>query len=99
MLHHLVGWIGSESRKHRTRGHWARWLGRTWAHVSYGFRIEPTWLEVNRIGIAMADLPDRFAGFRIVQLSDFHASRHVTSAYLEEAVALAHVQQPDIVVL
>src|SRR5579871_3022378 len=73
MLHHLVGWIGSESRKQRTRGHWARWLGRTWAHVSYGFRVEPTWLEVNRIGIAMADLPDRFAGFRVVQLSDFHA--------------------------
>jgi uncharacterized protein len=99
MLHHLVGWIGSESRKQRTRGHWARMLGRTWAHVSYGYRVEPTWLEVNRMGIAVADLPAAFAGFRIVQLSDFHASRHVTSAYLEEAVALTHAENPDLVVL
>jgi predicted MPP superfamily phosphohydrolase len=95
----LVGWIRSESRKQRTRGHWARWLGRNWARVSYGYRIEPTWLEVNRINIAVADLPPAFAGFRIAQLSDFHASRHVTSAYLEEAIAMAHAEQPDLVVL
>ncbi|CAN5241788.1 hypothetical protein BH10PLA2_BH10PLA2_13900 [soil metagenome] len=80
MLHQLVGWIGSESRKQRSPGHLARWLGRTWAHVSYGYRVEPTWLEVNRMGIAVADLPHAFSGFRIVQLTDFHASRHVTSA-------------------
>ena len=99
MLHHLVGWIRSESRKHRTRGHWARWLGRNWARVSYGYRIEPTWLEVNRINIAVTDLAPAFAGFRIAQLSDFHASKHVTSAYLEEAIAMAHAEKPDVVVL
>ena len=99
MLHHLVRWIRSEARKHRTRGHWARWLGRNWARVSYGYRIEPTWLEVNRISISVADLPPAFAGFRIAQLSDFHASKHVTSAYLEEAIAMAHAEEPDLVVL
>jgi predicted MPP superfamily phosphohydrolase len=99
MLHHLASWIRSESRKHRPRGHWARWLGRNWARVSYGYRIEPTWLEVNRIQIAIADLPSAFTGFRIAQLSDFHAGKHVTSAYLEEAIAMAHAERPDLVVL
>ena len=99
MLHHLVGWIRSESRKDRPRGHWARWLGRNWARVNYGYRIEPTWLEVNRLSIKVTDLPPAFAGFRIAQLSDFHASKHVTSAYLEEAIAMAHAEEPDLVVL
>jgi predicted MPP superfamily phosphohydrolase len=49
--------------------------------------------------ISIADLPAAFAGFRIVQLSDFHASRHVTSAYLEEAVTMTHAERPDVVVL
>jgi predicted MPP superfamily phosphohydrolase len=44
-------------------------------------------------------LPEEFAGFRIVQLSDFHCSRQVTPDYLREAVELAQAQNPDLVVL
>lgn len=99
MIHHLVGWIRSENRKRRSRGHVARWLGRSWARVSYGYRVEPTWLEVNHLAIAIDALPAGFAGMRIAQLSDFHASRMVTQAYLSEAVALAHAEQPDLIVL
>ncbi len=99
MIHRMVGWLRPGTRTHRTRGRWARWIGRNWARVSYGYRIEPTWLELNRWDVPIPSLPAAFAGFRIVQLSDFHCSRKVTPVYLDEAVDLAHDQSPDLVVL
>jgi len=99
MLHQVVGWLRSEARAGRAHGRWAKWIGRSWARVSYGRRIEPTWLELNRHDVLISGLPAAFAGFRIAQLSDFHCSRHVTPAYLTEAVSLAMSQDPDLVVL
>jgi predicted MPP superfamily phosphohydrolase len=98
MLQHLVGWLRAESRA-GSHGRWARWIGRNWARVSYGFRVEPTWLELNHCEVPVADLPEAFAGFRMVQLTDFHCSRQVTPAYLTEAIALAQAQEPDLAVL
>ena len=99
MIQHVVGWLRSKAGAKRSRGHWARWIGRNWARVSYGRDVEPTWLELNEIPIGIADLPPAFAGFRIAHLTDFHCSRKVTAAYLEEAVRLAQEQRPDLVVL
>jgi uncharacterized protein len=99
MIDHVVGWLHSEARQNLKRKRWARWIGRGWARVSYGYRIEPTWLELNRRDVPISGLPGAFAGFRIVQLSDFHCSRKVTSSYLAEAVELAQAQDPDLVVL
>lgn len=99
MLHQLVGWLRAEARAQRGQGRWARLIGRNWARVSYGYRIEPTWLELNQHDIPVAGLDETFRGFRIVQLSDFHCSRQVTPAYLAEAVDLAQAQQPDVAVL
>ncbi len=99
MIQHLVGWLRSEARMGRGRGRWARLIGRNWARVSYGYQVEPTWLELNRYDVPVAGLPDCFAGFRIIQLSDFHCSRQVTPAYLGEAVDLAQAQAPDLIVL
>lgn len=99
MIKHVVGWLRAEAKIKHRRGHWARWIGRNWARVSYGRHVEPTWLELNQIPIEVADLPQPFAGFRIAQLTDFHCSRKVTSAYLNEAVFLAQSQNPDMVVL
>jgi predicted MPP superfamily phosphohydrolase len=99
MLHHLVGWLRAEARAGRARGRWARWIGRNWARVSYGYKVEPTWLELNQCALAIADLPEAFADFRIVQLSDFHCSKQVTPTYLAEAVELAQAQAPDLIVL
>jgi predicted MPP superfamily phosphohydrolase len=99
MLHHLVGWLRAEARAGRRRGRLARWIGRNWARVSYGYRVEPTWLELNRFDLLLADLPPAFDGYRLAHLSDFHASRQVTPAYLGEAVELAQAQRPDLVVL
>ena len=98
MLHDIIHWIRTEAQA-GPRGRLARWIGRNWARVQYALHVEPTWLEVVRHEIPIADLPAGFEGFRIVQLSDFHGSRQVTSAYLDEAVALAQAQRGDLLVL
>jgi predicted MPP superfamily phosphohydrolase len=54
---------------------------------------------LNLSNVHITNLPAAFAGFRIVQLSDLHASRQVTPQYLSEAVDLALSQEPDLVVL
>ena len=99
MFGHFAGWLRSEARLGRSRRRVAHWLGRSWAHLSYGFRVEPTWLELNQCEIPVPDLPAAFGGFRIVQLSDLHCSPRVNGAYLLEAVGLARAQKPDVVVL
>jgi uncharacterized protein len=99
LLHHMVGWLRSEARTGRAHGRWAKWIGRSWARVSYGRRIEPTWLELNHLQVTIDGLLPAFAGFRIVQLSDFHCSRQVTPVFLSEAVDLALEQKPDLAVL
>jgi predicted MPP superfamily phosphohydrolase len=61
--------------------------------------VEPTWLELNHHEVPVADLPAAFAGLRVVHLSDFHCSRHVTPIYLSEAADLAQAQNGDVIVL
>src|SRR5262245_20667048 len=99
VLHRVVNWMRTESRRGPSRGRVARLVGRHLAHFTYARRVEPTWLELNRHDLSLADLPSAFNGFRIVQMSDFHGGKGVTSVYLEEAVALAQAQRGDITVL
>ena len=99
MLKKVVSWLRTEVRKGHTPRRCARWIGRNWARVSYGYGVEPTWLELNRIDVPIDDLPLVFAGYRIAQLSDFHCSRQVTPAYLSEAVAISQAERPDVAVL
>jgi predicted MPP superfamily phosphohydrolase len=99
VLHKLVNWVRNETRKGTDPHHLARWVGRNWARLTYAVHVEPTWLEVNHHPIPIAELPPAFAGLRIVQMSDFHGSKQVTPAYLQEAADLAHHQQPDLIVL
>src|SRR5947209_2937417 len=99
MIKQVAGWWRAEDPREKSRGRWARWIGRNWARFSYGYRVEPTWLELNQFPIGIADLPPAFAGFRIAQLTDFHCSRQVTPAYLQEAVRLAQAQKPDVIML
>lgn len=99
VLNKLVAWMRTEARRGPGKGRVARWVGRHWAHLTYARRVEPTWLELNRHPISVYDLPPAFAGFRIVQMSDFHGGKGVRPSYLEEAVDLAQEQKGDVIVL
>src|SRR5262249_21047136 len=99
MFKDMMRWLREHVEPGAASGGLARLIGRSWARLTYATKLEPHWLEVNEHDIPIADLPDPFHGLRIVQLSDLHCGRHVTPAYLDEAVDLALSEQGDVVVL
>jgi predicted MPP superfamily phosphohydrolase len=99
VLQKVLRWLRSEAAQQLGPGRLARWIGRNWAHWTYAVHVEPTWLEINRHDIPIASLPASHDGLRVVQMTDFHASKHVTEKYLNEAVEMAHAQHPDVIVL
>jgi predicted MPP superfamily phosphohydrolase len=77
----------------------ARFVGRTWARVNYAYHVEPTWLEVNRIPLAVRGLPATFHGLKIAHLTDFHFGSHIPTGYLEEALERTQAEKPDLIAL
>lgn len=77
----------------------ARFIGRNWARVGYAYRVEPTWLEVNRHAIPVRDLGAGFAGLKVAHLTDFHYGPQVPTAYLEDALARMQAEKPDVIAL
>jgi uncharacterized protein len=61
--------------------------------------IEPRMVEVTYQRIVIARLPQRFNGFRIVQLSDIHHSPFLGLEEIAEAVRRANELKPDLVAL
>ncbi|QMV17554.1 metallophosphoesterase [Granulicella sp. 5B5] len=47
----------------------------------------------------IANLPDAFVGYRIVQLSDIHMEEYTEAWYLERVVAVTNALKPDLVLL
>lgn len=77
----------------------SQWLGRNWARLAYAVHVEPTWLETNRWELPIADLGPGMEGLRIVQLSDLHCGRQLPANYLQDSIAAAQNEKPDVVVL
>ena len=80
-------------------GRVARFVGRNWARLGYGYHVEPTWLAVNRVVLPVRGLPPALAGVRVAQLSDFHYGPHIPAGYLEDAVARTAAEKPDLIAL
>ena len=80
-------------------GRLARFLGRNWARVGYAYRVEPTWLEVNRFEMPIRGLPVPFHGFRVAHLTDFHCGDQIPDGYLESALSRAADERPDVIAL
>ena len=80
-------------------GRIARFVGRNWARVGYAYHVEPTWLAVNRLELPVRGLPPALSGLKVAQLSDFHFGPHIPPGYLENAVARAAAEKPDLIAL
>jgi uncharacterized protein len=65
----------------------------------YAHKLEPVWLDVNRIDISLPQLDRAFNGYRIIQISDLHAGDGTDRAYLEKVVEAVNAEQPDLVVI
>ena len=77
----------------------AKFIGRNWARIGYARRVEPTWLELNRLELSIRDLSHDFHGTRIAHLTDFHYGKHLPKGYLEHAIERAAAEKPDLIAL
>jgi uncharacterized protein len=69
------------------------------ATSGYASLIAPHDYEVTATDIFIQDLPERFEGFRITQLTDVHHSRIVALDEVRRVVDLAQQTKPDLIVL
>lgn len=74
-------------------------VGRNWARLGYAYRVEPTWLAVNRVALPVRGLPAALAGVRIAHLSDFHCGPHIPVGYLEGVIERTAAENPDLIAL
>jgi len=69
------------------------------ATSAYASLIEPYNYRVSETDIFIRDLPGRFEGFRITQLTDVHHSRIVPIDQVHRVVQLARATKPDLIAL
>lgn len=55
--------------------------------------------KVQRVDVAIAGLPAAFDGYRVLQLTDIHASRLLTGDWVASVVAESNALRPDLVVI
>ena len=67
--------------------------------VFYAGEIARHQLEIIFRTITIPQLPDAFAGMKIVQISDFHFEEYTEAVFLEAVVRHVNDLQPDLVVL
>lgn len=87
-----------------TRREFLKWAGAAavvgvGVPVAYGGLVEAWAYEVTETVILIKDLPERFEGFRIAQVSDVHHSRLVSIEEVRRVVALANETRADMVAL
>lgn len=57
-------------------------------------------LSVEKLTVAIADLPDELQGTKLVQLSDFHYDGlRLSEEMLAQAIAATNEAEPDLIVL
>jgi hypothetical protein len=87
------------TRRHFLQGVAAAPLVAISATSAYASLIEPYHYHVSETDIFIDDLPDRFEGFRITQLTDVHHSRIVPIDQVHRVVQLARATNPDLIAL
>jgi predicted MPP superfamily phosphohydrolase len=66
--------------------------------LTYARVVEPAWIEVREVSLALPRLPAEFDGYRVVQMSDLHVE-WMGRKRLMEAVALANSQRADLIAI
>lgn len=66
--------------------------------LSYGFLVRDR-VEVSRVEVKIARLPDAFAGLTVAHLSDIHHGLYTSLEYIHRCIEIANSLQPDLVML
>ena len=89
----------SGSRRRFLRGMAAATLAGAAGLGGYATLVEPYRYEVTETDIFLPDLPERFEGFRIAQVTDVHHGGLVTQEEARRVVALTNAARPDMIAL
>ncbi len=65
----------------------------------YARNIEPAWLDVHPVQLALPRLAPEFDGYVIAQFSDIHMGDWMTQEQLRHIVMLVNQQRPDLIVV
>jgi uncharacterized protein len=65
----------------------------------YAIFIEPNWFEVRETSLKLPHLSPEFNGYKIVQVTDFHADHYFKFSNFPRIVQTINEQKPDLVVL
>jgi hypothetical protein len=95
----VLQWDGMTSRRAAIKATLGLAAGLLTGTAAYGYAYERHRLELARVTVPVADLPDALIGFRIALLTDLHRSRMVPRHDIDAAVTLALAERPDLVVL
>jgi uncharacterized protein len=96
--------ITAKSHKKRNRTRFLKGLTLGTLGFCTSFAVDndghgPEWLEVVNLNLDIRNLPPKFAGKRIVHISDLHCGRTVSRKYLQHCVERINNLEPDIIVL
>ncbi len=69
------------------------------AMAGYALWAASRQVAVKPVAVALRGLPDAFAGFRIVQLSDVHVGPTIGRRFIEDLVARTNALEPDLVAI
>lgn len=69
------------------------------ALVGYVWRVEPRWLRVRRLTLAVPDLPSAFEGYRMVHLSDVHLGVRQNERALPKVIHAVQREQADLIAI
>ena len=73
--------------------------GATIGGYAYVTRLEPGWIQVERVTIAIPGLNDDLDGLRLVHVSDIHLYPYTELDLVQTAVNLINRQLPDVVLM
>jgi uncharacterized protein len=66
---------------------------------TYITKIEPGWFDLNTVTLKLPRLDPAFAGFRLVQISDFHYRRVMPAEKITEVIQMVINSKPDLLAL
>jgi uncharacterized protein len=65
----------------------------------YVKRIEPGWIDVSSVGLALPRMPPAFDGYRLAQISDIHMGTWMDRERLADVVGMANLLKPDLIAI
>ncbi|MDQ6693106.1 MAG: metallophosphoesterase [Chloroflexota bacterium] len=65
--------------------------------IGYAREVEPAWVDVTHVRLALPRLAPQFNGYRIAQVSDIHMGDWMTREKLEQVIDLVNRQNADLI--